>query len=241
MQGFTPIDFDLQEQNFLHHVRETKNYDLLKGRIDYIQRQITQNKDLVYELYIDLCLAKQQEILTLINSKCNNISSFACFKCAIKRKVKLSDLNMKLDKFKMRHYYIGILEADCLELFLAQEEQLRTVLSEDDICLLVVESSSESIVYHLCKEGKQEAIIKEYFSYGKNTLKDKQFKLLSSVCVQYCNAEFLTKLFVAEAWRENKYTCQLLLQLGAQPSQKQKQEILRLSPAFHRKLFAEDV
>lgn len=234
------FDVDANEEKFLRYVLQTKRYDLLPLRIDYVERQFACNGDLVYELYFDLTLARQKEITTLIRKKCD-ISTYRLFKLAVQRNMKISELNMMLTKYERIGYYSVVLEEDCLELFLEQEEDLRSLLSEENIHLELVKNGSSRIIHHLCKKGEYEPIIREYLVRSLrswNGLREKEFELLSSVCAQYASVEFLTECFMTHTSHFNVHLCKLLLRLGAKPSEEQKQGLF---PSFRNELFAEDV
>ena len=239
MEAFESTDPDTYDRNFLRHVCDTRNYDLLRERIDYLPRQFARDKDFVYDLYLDLLLTGEKEIGHLIGMKCS-ISHYSLLNRAVKRKIKLSELRLKFDQYEIRHYFIILVETDCLELYLEQEAMLCSVLTERELLLLVVESSSSRITHHLCKQGRHKEILDEYMRHGEN-LKETQHELLSSICNQYFTVEFLTLRFMDQASNHNAYLCKLLLCLGAKPNEEQRQMLFRQAPSFHKKLFAEDV
>lgn len=195
------------------------------------------------ELYLDAVVNGEKETATFIREK-YNLANYDLFKLAVQRNIKLSDLNMAWTQKEQIAYYTVVLEKDCLELYLQQEEGLTSLLGKKDVRQVLFKSTSARIIHHLCKQGEYKPIIIEYLIRSMRSeegLPEKEYQLLASICAQYASVKFLTTRFITQASARNPHLCKLLLRLGARPSEEQKQMLFRQSAAFHKALFGEDV
>lgn len=238
MEAFEP---DIYEQKFLLHVLQTKSYHLLIERIDYVTRQFSRDENLVLELYLDLFLAGEQKLSKIIAKKCDILDDdFLCraFRLAIQRKIKILDMGTRLCALQTRNYYILLLEEDSLELFLEQEDELRSFLDKSTIIHFLIKNGSLQIIHHLCQQGWYEEMITECLTY----VSESRLALLASICDRYpLSTEFLTLKLVGHASDYRRQTCRLLFRSGANPNEEQRQKIMREAPVLYKELFEEDV
>lgn len=224
----------LSDEQLIESVMETKRYELLPLLLGPLKSFFQKaGGERANDLYLDLLLAGEKETCVYIKKECQ-LDTPELFLRAAKRDVDLFELDEESCARFPLCYYSSITQTDHLPLFLKRKELLLTRLSKQRIYVELSYGFSPKILEYEALHGEHEIVI---FTLLRRLIQPNE-DLLRSICSQVECKELLTKEF---SLSENKKVLRLLLELGARPSDKQKEALRAKNSKLHAKLFAEDV
>lgn len=231
----------LSDKQLIHSVMETKRYELLPLLLAPLKSFFqSAGRDCANNLYLDLLLASQKDI-------CEQIKVWSIldwpqlFIRAAQRDLDLVELDEELCMQYSLSYYFSIAQTDHLALFLKYKEFFLARMTKERFYIQLAREFAPKVLEYEALHGEEEivllSLLEEFYRLQPSHFA--RYKtLLRSICVQVECKELLTKAF---SFVENKKLLQLLLELGARPSDKQKEALRVKNSGWYAKLFVEDV
>lgn len=252
----TPEEFQhyllctLQTETLIALIRESKCYEFVGHILPELQEQfLCENKKMAhreylrplvpheqptYQLYIDLLVAGKQNLCKVIRKKCP-INDRLFIELAVERNVDVREVDPKRFKRHFHTFFRAILMYDSLSLFLKCRIPALTYFGRRTFISNAVFHFSEKILKYEVENGAKGDIFINIFR--THSLNDAQKAFLCWMCTKTNCTSILNKEFDYCPDKKLKF----LLELGAKPSEAQKESLRKESPRMYEQLFAEEV
>ena len=227
----------LSPLKLIESVAETRRYELLWLLRDFLHTFFEKaTKEQVSNLYLDLLLAGELAHLEYIKSHCSFDVSRLMLK-AMARNVDIYTLDSQLCERYSVNYFYALRTSDHLPFFLQHRELFLKKVGRKRLYNQLAQEGALKILAHEAARGEHEQVVKSILESG-NLYRESLLALLHSLCVEHDCEQVLTQAFECS---QDLHILRLLLRLGARPTAKQKESLLKGNPGVYDELFREDV